>query len=89
MGMQADILASAIRTDDGVLNDQAGNAIGRTRIKAIRIIPTASTAGTVVFKDGSASGTTRLNSQCFCRYNRGRLHVAPPRRLAVYLRYLC
>lgn len=65
MGMQADILASAIRTDDGVLNDQAGNAIGRARIKAIRIIPTASTAGSVVFKDGSASGTTRLTVNVF------------------------
>jgi len=65
MGMQADILASAIRTDDGLLNNQAGDSIGRARIKGVRIIPTASTAGTVVFKDGGASGTTRLTVNVF------------------------
>jgi len=59
MAMQTDILASAVRTDDGVLNDQAGNAIGRARIKGVYIVP-AGTAGSVVFKDGSASGTTRM-----------------------------
>ena len=65
MGMQTDVLASAIRTDDGVLNNQAGSAIGRARVKAIRIVPTASTAGTVVFKDGGASGATRLTVSVF------------------------
>jgi len=65
MGMQTDVLASAVRTDDGVLNDQAGNAIGRARVKGIRIVPTASTAGSVVFKDGGASGTTRLTLNIF------------------------
>lgn len=65
MGMQTDILASAIRTDDGVLNNQAGNPIGRARVKSIRIIPTASTAGSVVFKDGGASGATRLTVNVF------------------------
>jgi hypothetical protein len=63
--MQTDVLASAVRTDDGVLNDQAGNAIGRARVKGIRIVPTASTAGSVVFKDGGASGTTRLTLNIF------------------------
>lgn len=65
MAMQTDVLASAVRTDDGVLNDQAGNAIGRAHVKGIRIVPTASTAGSVVFKDGGASGTTRLTLNIF------------------------
>jgi len=65
MAMQTDVLASAIRTDDGVLNNQAGDAIARARVKAIRIVPTASTAGSVVFKDGGASGATRLTVNIF------------------------
>jgi len=59
MTMQTDVLASAIRTDDGVVNNQAGNALGRVRIKAVYIVPAAS-AGSVIFKDGGASGTTRM-----------------------------
>lgn len=59
MAMQTDILASAVRTDDGALNDQAGNALGRVRVKAVYIVPSGS-AGSVVFKDGGTSGTTRL-----------------------------
>ena len=57
--MQTDILASRPRTNDGQLLDQAGNEIGRTRIKAFLIIPTAA-AGSVVFKDGGASGSTKM-----------------------------
>jgi hypothetical protein len=57
--MQTDILASAVRTDDGVLNNQAGDAIARCRVKSVYIVPSG-TAGSVVFKDGSSSGTTRL-----------------------------
>ena len=57
--MQTDILASAVRTSDGVMNDQAGNAIGRCRVKAIYIAPAAG-AGSVVLKDGSASGATKV-----------------------------
>jgi hypothetical protein len=57
--MQTDVLASAIRTDDGVVNNQAGDALGRVRIKAVYIVPAAS-AGSVIFKDGGASGTTRM-----------------------------
>lgn len=60
MGMQTDILASQVLVADGQMLDQAGNTIGRARIKSIRIIPTASSAGSVVFKDGGAGGTTRL-----------------------------
>lgn len=56
--MQTDILASAVMTSTGVVNDQAGNATGRTRIKGVYIIPQAG-AGSVVFRDGSASGPVR------------------------------
>ena len=59
MTMQTDVLASAVRTDDGVVNNQAGDALGRVRIKAVYIVPAAS-AGSVIFKDGGASGTTRM-----------------------------
>jgi len=57
--MQTDILASAVRTSDGVMNDQAGNAIGRCRVKGVYIVPAAG-AGSVVLKDGSASGATKV-----------------------------
>lgn len=57
--MQTDVLASAVTTATGVVNDQAGNAIGRSRIKGVYIIP-QSGAGSVVFRDGSASGSTKL-----------------------------
>jgi hypothetical protein len=59
MAMQTDVLASAVRTDDGVLNNQAGNAIGRCRVKSIYVVPSG-TAGSVVFKDGSSTGSTVL-----------------------------
>jgi hypothetical protein len=59
MGMQTDVLASQARTDDGQLLDQAGNTIGRARIKSIYIVPAAG-AGSVVFKDGGASGATKI-----------------------------
>ena len=59
MAMQTDVLASAVRTTDGQLLDQAGDTIIRARIKSIYIVP-AGSAGSVVFKDGGASGTTRL-----------------------------
>ena len=53
--MQTDILASAVTTSTGVVNDQAGNAIGRARIKGVYIIPDAA-AGSVVLRNGSGSG---------------------------------
>ena len=59
MSMQTDVLASAVRTTDGQLLDQAGDTIIRARIKSIYIVPSG-TAGSVVFKDGGASGATRL-----------------------------
>ena len=59
MAMQTDVLASGVRTSDGQLQDQAGNNLGRIRIKSVYIVPAAG-AGSVVFKDGGASGTTRM-----------------------------
>ena len=59
MAMQTDVLASAVRTTDGQLLDQAGDTIIRARVKSIYIVP-AATAGSVVFKDGGTGGTTRL-----------------------------
>ena len=59
MAMQTDVLASAVRTTDGQLLDQAGDTIIRARVKSIYIVPSG-TAGSVVFKDGGANGTTRL-----------------------------
>ncbi len=58
MAMQTDVLASAVRTTDGLLADQAGNSLGRNRVKAIYIVPAAG-AGSVVFKDGGASGAVK------------------------------
>lgn len=57
--MQTDVLASGVRTSTGQMQDQASNNIGRARIKAIYIIPAAG-AGSVVFRDGGASGSTKL-----------------------------
>ncbi len=59
MAMQTDVLASAVRTTDGLLQDQATNNLGRTRVKAIYIVPDTG-AGSVVFKDGGASGAVKL-----------------------------
>jgi hypothetical protein len=52
MTMQTDVL-SATRTTDGTL------VAGPARIKGI-LLTTTSTAGSVVLKDGGASGTTRV-----------------------------
>jgi hypothetical protein len=57
--MQTDILASEIVTSTGIVNAQGGSAVGRTRIKGVYIIPQAG-AGSVVFKDGSATGSVRM-----------------------------
>lgn len=60
MGMQTDVLASQVRTTDGQLVDQNGNNLPAVRVKAIYIVPTASTAGSVVFRDGGSSGTAKF-----------------------------
>jgi hypothetical protein len=59
MSMQTDVLASVPLTASGAFTDQATNAIQRTRVKSIYIVPSG-TAGSLVIKDGGASGTTLL-----------------------------
>ena len=59
MAMQTDVLASGVRTTSGQMQDQGGNNLGRVRVKAIYIIPSAG-AGSVVLKDGGASGSTKI-----------------------------
>ena len=64
MGMQTDVLVSAVLSADGQFKEATGtNNILRCRVKAVYIVP-AATAGSVIFKDGGASGTTimTLNS---------------------------
>ena len=55
MGMQYDVLASKPLTATGQMIAQNDGNIERARIKGIYVIPTAN-AGTVVFRDGGASG---------------------------------
>ena len=58
MGMQTDVLVSAVLSSDGQFTNAAGTGdITRCRVKAVYIVPIA-TAGSVVFKDGGAGGTT-------------------------------
>jgi len=57
MSMQTDVQVSQVLTADGQFTDQASATIGRARVIAVYMIPSA-TAGSVVFKNGGASGTT-------------------------------
>lgn len=57
MGMQTDILASVPLTSSGQFTNQAAANLPRCRVKGIYIVPSG-TAGSVVLKDGGASGTT-------------------------------
>jgi hypothetical protein len=59
MGMQTDVLASKPRTDAGQLLDQNSLVIGRTRVKAIYIVPDSG-SGTVTFRDGGVSGPVKI-----------------------------
>jgi hypothetical protein len=59
MGMQTDVLASKPRTDAGQLLDQNSLVIGRTRVKAIYIVPDTG-AGQVVFRDGGSGGPVKI-----------------------------
>lgn len=52
MGAQTDVL-SAVATADGTM------VSGRNRLKGV-VMTATTTAGSVVFKDGGSSGTTRL-----------------------------
>ena len=57
MSMQTDVLASPPLTTTGQFTNQTPTALGRTRIKAVYIVPTG-TGGSVIFKDGGSGGTT-------------------------------
>ena len=59
MGMQTDVLASKVATTASDLLDQNSLVIGRSRVKAIYIVPDTG-AGTVTFRDGGASGPTKI-----------------------------
>ena len=56
--MQTDVLASIPITTSGQFTDQATNNLARCRVKSIYIVPTA-TAGSLVLRDGGASGTVK------------------------------
>ena len=56
MSMQTDVLASVPLTNTGQFTNQAPTALGRTRVKAVYIVP-ASSAGSVIFKNGGSGGT--------------------------------
>ena len=56
MSMQTDVLASVPLTGTGQFTNQTPTALGRTRVKAVYIVP-ASSAGSVIFKDGGSGGT--------------------------------
>ena len=56
MAMQTDVLASVPLTGTGQFTNQTPTSLGRTRIKAVYIVPAAS-AGSVIFKDGGSGGT--------------------------------
>jgi uncharacterized metal-binding protein len=57
MSMQTDVLASVPLTSTGQFTNQTPVALGRTRVKAVYMIPSG-TAGSVVFRDGGSGGTT-------------------------------
>jgi hypothetical protein len=59
MAMQTDVLASKVATSAGDMLDQNSLVIGRSRVKAIYIIPDTG-AGTVTFRDGGASGPVKI-----------------------------
>jgi hypothetical protein len=55
--MQTDVLASVPLTTTGQFTNQTPTALGRTRIKAVYMIPTG-TGGSVVFRNGGSGGVT-------------------------------
>ena len=56
MSMQTDVLVSVPITGTGQFTNQTPSNLGRTRVKAVYMVPTAS-AGSVIFKDGGSGGT--------------------------------
>ena len=59
MSMQTDVLASAPLTATGQVTDNATNNLGSVRIKGIYGV-CAGAAGSIVLRDGGASGSTKL-----------------------------
>ncbi len=59
MTMQTDVLASVPLTSTGQFTNQTPVALGRTRVKAVYMIPTG-TAGSVVFRNGGSGGATLI-----------------------------
>jgi cell envelope opacity-associated protein A len=55
--MTTDVQASVPLTGTGQFTNQTPTALGRTRIKAVYIVPTG-TAGSVIFRNGGSGGTT-------------------------------
>jgi len=55
--MTTDVQASVPLTNTGQFTNQTPIALGRTRIKAVYIVPTG-TAGSVIFRNGGSGGTT-------------------------------
>jgi len=54
--MTTDVQASVPLTGTGQFTNQTPTALGRTRVKAVYIVPTG-TGGSVIFKNGGSSGT--------------------------------
>ena len=55
--MTTDVQASVPLTNTGQFTNQTPTALGRTRIKAVYMVPTG-TGGSVVFRDGGSGGAT-------------------------------
>lgn len=58
--MQTDVLASAQRSTSGQMLDQAGNTIGKARVKAIYAY-SAGTNDSIILSDGGASGPAKVS----------------------------
>jgi hypothetical protein len=76
--MQTDVLVSQPLGADNTFKDQAGNAIGRCRIKAI-YGTSGALAGTVVIYDGSsAAGTCLMTISTPTAANQGTYWILMP-----------
>lgn len=75
--MQYDVLASRPLTSTGQMLDQNGNNILRARIKAVYGISGAS-AGSIVFRDDGASGTTLMTVDTPTAANQGTFFLLIP-----------
>ena len=71
MTMQTDVLATHLNASGAVF-------AGRARIKGFSICATASTAGTLLLKDGGSSGTTKIEIDIPSNSNPNSFYVAIP-----------